>query len=80
MPKALRRRLLERAVGRVRDRSGGIDAALDRLDRVDGSIVGESSYAVAQGIEIRVLTDRLVIRRSQPNGDITRSDDDDPAH
>ncbi|MDQ3983185.1 MAG: tRNA lysidine(34) synthetase TilS, partial [Actinomycetota bacterium] len=32
-PRALRRRLLEHAIGRVRDRSGGIDAALDALDR-----------------------------------------------
>ena len=33
LPRALRRRILELAVGRVRDRAGGIDAALDALER-----------------------------------------------
>ncbi|MGH2753838.1 MAG: tRNA lysidine(34) synthetase TilS [Actinomycetota bacterium] len=33
LPRALRRRILETAVGRLRDRAGGIDAALDALDR-----------------------------------------------
>ena len=33
LPRALRRRILERAVGRLRDRAGAIDAVLDALDR-----------------------------------------------
>lgn len=48
MPRALRRRMLEKAVGPIRDRSGGIDAVLLALD-------SESSgqrFAVASGIEI----------------------------
>ena len=60
MTRAFRRRLLERAVGRVRDRSGGIDAALDALDaetRVPGS-----SYRVASGIEIQIDSDHVVVR------------------
>lgn len=48
MPRALRRRMLERAVGPVRDRSGGIDAALLALD-TDAS---GQRFAVASGIEI----------------------------
>jgi hypothetical protein len=48
MPRALRRRVLERAVGRVRDRSGGIDAALSALE--DGGT--SQRFAVASGAEI----------------------------
>jgi tRNA(Ile)-lysidine synthase len=33
LPRALRRRILEQAVGRLRDRAGAIDAVLDALDR-----------------------------------------------
>lgn len=50
MPRALQRRILERAVGPVRDRSGGIEAALDSLD-AGGS---GQRFAVASGIEIVV--------------------------
>jgi tRNA(Ile)-lysidine synthase len=51
MPRALRRRVLESAVGRVRDRSGGIDAALDALDNpVDRS----RRFATSSGAEIAV--------------------------
>ncbi len=69
MPKALRRRILERAVGRVRDRSGGIDAVLERLDGGEGPFTEESSYAVATGIEIRLKGDRLVVVRPQRSED-----------
>lgn len=48
MPRALRRRMLERAVGPVRDRSGGIDAALLALD----TEASGQRFAVASGIEI----------------------------
>jgi tRNA(Ile)-lysidine synthase len=49
LPRALRRRVLDRAVGRVRDRSGGIEAALAALDN-DGATTRR--FAVASGIEI----------------------------
>lgn len=54
-PRALRRRLLQRAVGRVRDRSGGIDAALDALEEQGRT----GRFAVASGIEIAVERDRV---------------------
>ncbi len=49
LPRAVRRRLLERAVGRVRDRSGGIEAALDALEA--GYRTG-LRFSVASGKEI----------------------------
>jgi tRNA(Ile)-lysidine synthase len=68
MPRALRRRVLERAVGRVRDRSGGIEGALDGLDRPEeAGTKGELVYAVANGIEIRVGPDRVVVERPPPS-------------
>jgi tRNA(Ile)-lysidine synthase len=59
LPRALRRRLLEQAVGRVRDRSGGIDAALEALDRPGA---GPKRFAVASGIEITVEPERVLVR------------------
>lgn len=59
-PRALRRRLLGLAVGRVRDRSGGIDAALDALDRADPR--PRSSFDVAEGATITVTRDRVVVK------------------
>lgn len=59
MTRGFRRRMLERAVGRVRDRSGGIDAALDALDD-DGRIPG-SEFAVASGIAIVIGSDHLLV-------------------
>lgn len=64
-PRAFRRRILERAVGRVRDRSGGIEAALDALEQSAGS--GAGRFAVASGIEIDIGKDRVVVRRG-PEG------------
>lgn len=61
LPRGLRRRLLERAVGRVRDRSGGIDAVLDRLD---AEPVVRGSFAVAEGIEVAVSPETVVIAGS----------------
>lgn len=63
LPRALQRRVLEQAVGRVRDRSGGIDAALDALGRPRTRAL---RFAVASGIEITVAPDRIVVTR-QPN-------------
>ena len=58
LPRGLRRRLLERAIGRVRDRSGGIDAVLDRLDE---NPVRDGSFAVAEGIKVGVSADSVVV-------------------
>ncbi|CAN5740345.1 hypothetical protein BH18ACT15_BH18ACT15_09200 [soil metagenome] len=58
LPRALRRRLLERAVGRVRDRSGGIEAALDALDREHKA---HARFAVASGSEIVLEPGRLLV-------------------
>lgn len=62
LPRALRRRLFERAVGRLRDRSGGIDAALDALDAPDQPR-GEARFAVAQGVEIVIAAGEVVVSR-----------------
>jgi tRNA(Ile)-lysidine synthase len=62
MPTALRRRMLERAVGRVPDRSGGIDAVLARLERLEGEPPKDLTYSVSTGIEIRVGGGRLVVK------------------
>lgn len=52
LPRALRRRLIASAVGRIRDRNAGIDAALDALDDpVRGS---DLSFSLARGVEIRI--------------------------
>ncbi len=56
---ALRRRLLAQAVGRVRDRAGGIDAAVASLDRPGG----EASFSVAGGAEIETTKERVFVRR-----------------
>jgi tRNA(Ile)-lysidine synthase len=60
LPRALRRRLLERAVGRVRDRSGGIGPALDALDKPAGET---RHFDVAAGATIEVARDEVVVRR-----------------
>ena len=61
VPRALRRRLLETAVGRVRDRSGGIEEALDALDRPDE---GRGTFSVAGGGSIEVGTEEVAIIRA----------------
>ncbi len=60
LPRALQRRVLESAVGRVRDRSGGIDAALDAL--ADEHLVKPVRFAVASGKEIVIDSDSLIVR------------------
>lgn len=65
LPRALRRRLLERAVGRIRDRSGGIEAALDSLDARDRERKPRARFAVAGGVEIVFEPDRLVVIRAE---------------
>lgn len=59
MPRALQRRLLERAIGRIRDRSYGIDAALDALVRTDRKV--DARFAVAEGNEIVLHRDHIKV-------------------
>lgn len=61
LPRALRRRLLEQAVGRVRDRSGGIEAVLDALDSSGRG--GERRFAIASGIEMIVGGRHIVVSK-----------------
>jgi tRNA(Ile)-lysidine synthase len=60
LPRALKRRVLERAVGEVRDRSGGIEAAVDALD---GKARPGARFAVATGMEIVVGADEVTVSR-----------------
>lgn len=61
MPRAFRRRILERAVGRVRDRSGGIEAALDVLEDPFVMVPANARFAVASGIVISFDGDHLLV-------------------
>ena len=70
VPRALRRRLLETAVGRVRDRAGGIEGALDALER-DPSFAG--SFDVAGGGTITITADEVVVTAGSPE-DVTGPD------
>lgn len=63
LPRAIRRRILEAAVGRLRDRSGGIDAALDALDDPDRA--PGLRFAVATGIEITIGSDKVRVSSGQ---------------
>jgi tRNA(Ile)-lysidine synthase len=66
LDRALRRRLLQLAVGRVRDRSGGIEAALDALDEqveAGGSTALEFSVA-GEGV-ISVSADAVKVARGR---------------
>lgn len=60
LPRALQRRVLEAAVGRVRDRAGGIDAALDAL--ADEHLVKPVRFAVTSGKEIVIEAEHLRVR------------------
>ena len=57
--RALRRRVLERAIGRIRDRSGGIQAALDAAERAPTT---GARFAVAQGAEIVFEKEHIAVR------------------
>ena len=62
MPRAFRRRILERAVGRVRDRSAGIDEVLDALDNRETRAT-RASFSIAGGIEITTSPETIVVSR-----------------
>jgi tRNA(Ile)-lysidine synthase len=66
MPRALRRRMFERAVGQVRDRSGGIDAALNSFEAPHGSLPSDKRFAVASGIEISIDPHQVRVSRMPP--------------
>jgi tRNA(Ile)-lysidine synthase len=74
LPRALQRRVLETAVGPVRDRSGGIEAALDAVsERRAGTV-----FNVAGGITIALGTDDLHVSRPparQGSGPLGSSDE-----
>ncbi len=61
IPRPFRRRLLERAVGQIRDRAGGIEAVMDALDRGTANV--PARFAVASGIEVTVESERVVVSR-----------------
>lgn len=63
LARGLRRRLFERAVGRVRDRHGGIEAALDSLE---SDPAPGTRFAVAGGSEIVIERDRLRVEGGKP--------------
>lgn len=69
VPKALRRRMLELAVGRIRDRSGGIDAVLERLDRFEEPRGKDLTYAVAAGVEIHIGPNAVIVKKPPGRGD-----------
>ena len=60
MPRALRRRVLEDAVGRIRDRAAGIDEVLDALEK---DPEGTKSFALAGGGTLRLEGDSIVVSR-----------------
>lgn len=68
MPRAFRRRILELAVGRVRDRGAGIDEVLDALE--DESMRSkEASFDIAGGIEIKTSPSFVVVEGRDESDD-----------
>lgn len=67
MPRALRRRVLELAVGQVRDRSAGIDAVLDALDDLErAELHPPLRFSVASKIEISIEKSGVRVVRVEP--------------
>lgn len=66
MARSFRRRLLEKACGRMRDRSGAIDAVLDHLDRHAGPSQGEESFALPKGGVIKVSGSAVQVLPAEP--------------
>jgi hypothetical protein len=64
LPRALRRRILQLAVGRIRDRSGGIDEALDAME-VQSSHK-ERRFSLAAGGEITIAPGGIRVVPPQP--------------
>ncbi|MGI8774598.1 MAG: tRNA lysidine(34) synthetase TilS [Actinomycetota bacterium] len=59
LPRALRRRVLERAIGRIRDRGAAIDEVLDALEREDRK--PDARFDVAGGTIVTIGRDRIVV-------------------
>ena len=59
VPRALQRRLLETAMGRIRDRSGGLEAALDAVAETRTG----TTFDVAGGVQIEVGAKNLRVTR-----------------
>jgi tRNA(Ile)-lysidine synthase len=59
LPRALRRRILEHAVGRVRDRGGAIDAVLDALE---GEHRSGASFDLPGGATIVIEREQVVVK------------------
>jgi hypothetical protein len=55
--------MLEHAVGRVRDRAGGIEAVLEALE---GEAKPGARFDVADGIEITLTREGIVVARRMP--------------
>ena len=60
MPRAFRRRILELAVGRVRDRSAGIDEVLDALDDPNRRAT-PASFDLTGGTVIKTTSSELIV-------------------
>ena len=60
MPRAFRRRILELAVGRVRDRSAGIDEVLDALDDPEKRSK-PSSFDLSGGTVVKLASSEVVV-------------------
>jgi tRNA(Ile)-lysidine synthase len=67
MPRALQRRILERAIGRVRDRSAGISKVLDALEEPELSRFG--TVSIASGVEVEVDAGALVVKGAEGGAD-----------
>lgn len=64
IPRPIKRRMLERAVGEVRDRSGGIEAVVDAFERAEGEPLPHGTrFSVASGIEIAIGDHEITVSR-----------------
>jgi tRNA(Ile)-lysidine synthase len=65
LSRALRRRVLERSVGRARDRSGGIEAVLDALEKPDRK--AGARFDVADGTSITIESTHIAVFSEPPH-------------
>ncbi|HEV3473425.1 MAG TPA: tRNA lysidine(34) synthetase TilS [Actinomycetota bacterium] len=61
IPRPFRRRLLERAVGEIRDRAPGIEAVMDALDKGTSNV--PARFSLTSGIEVIIESDKVVVSR-----------------
>ncbi|HVF52125.1 MAG TPA: tRNA lysidine(34) synthetase TilS [Actinomycetota bacterium] len=68
LPRSLRRRILERAIGRVRDRNAGIDEVLDALeDRSGVAIEPGKRWSIASGMTVEAHPEHFEITMGPPD-------------